>query len=198
MLSKEEYLQCIKVLGEGQVDDIKEILRVMDTSDSSFRRMMDYLASGGVVNMQEATWDLSRPDIYMTTVDLLGRLKGKHPELVGEIDGLMTSLSFSHVYRSPGGASDVAESYMAFSGGLKARDGDGEIVNSDLSPALLDAAATLCNEVADEIGVDMTHLNEHPSSVRRRGNTVSKRDVEADVESFKSEMDDIFATWDGG
>jgi len=197
MLSKDEYLQCIKVLGEGQVDDIKEILRVMDTSDASFRRMMDYLASGGVVNMQEATWDLSRPDIYMETVDLLGRLKGKHPELVGEIDGLMTSLSFSHVYRVPLDGSPN-ESYMAFSGGLKARDGDGEIVNSDLSPALLDAAATLCNEVADEIGVDMTHLNEHPSSVRRRGNTVSKRDVDADVESFKAEMDDIFSTWDGG
>ena len=191
MLSKEQYELAIQVVNQANVQAAKAIIADGSIpSKEAVHYALDALSGDGLSNM---AWDLTRYNVHMVhLVDITDRLRADNPHLVGEIECSIRTLEWFYVY-SLEADTDRKESMIASSGGKSFKDERGDPIMP--SQAVIDACAVLCRKISEEHGVDLSLLSDWSMD---NSTQTQKPDPNADIESFKAEMDEIFSTWEGG
>jgi len=140
-----------------------------------------------------AIWDLTRPDSYAESSDLLGDLIFMFPDLEDEARRIMKTFTFHHFYRL--GGDGVKETFLAYAGGKT-------LAHEDMSKELMDAAESAISLVANRMGVPDVMLQplakEFGTSPFARKRKDAGIDVDASVKAFAEEMDGIFSSWNVG
>ena len=193
MLTEIQYRLVMSSLAAAQGELAKEILLDSSMSDrEAISAAMDELTS---IDLVKAAWDMTRENVHMFHLeDITDRLRVENPHLRDEIGLYIKTLEWFHVYTEDGDG--VKESFMASAGGKAFKDEFGNTVTP--SQGIIDACAVLCRKIADEQGVDLSLLSDHSMPNVTQTQSSMPNNVEADIESFKAEMNEIFTTWGGG
>jgi hypothetical protein len=190
-LDESQYKLVMDSLSHSQVELAKSIVAdpALDDKDAVHGALEKLVG----IDMIQSAWDMTRENVFMTYLpDITDRLKEDNPWLLDDIARGIRKLEWFHVYKLD--AEGNKESFMASSGGKGIKDGNGVVVKP--VQAVIDACAVLCVKIASEHDVDLSGLTDH--SAPNITQKTARPNVEADVESFKAEMNAIFATWGGG
>jgi hypothetical protein len=191
-LTYEQYEHAMKAMSIAQLDHLRQEARSIDIDDITPMKALE-MVENVMVSPTKSTWDLTRPEMMSEQRDdVLEVLKERHPELIDLLEKYIVTFEFHHIYRMR--EDGTKDSHMAYAGG-KTVEGAGEVPD-----AIREKANVLITEIAEEMGVDPNVLT--PLVGKDYGymkNLGGKGiDVDAQVEAFSAEMDDIFASWGGG